>query len=435
MRLTNIVRTDPHLPLALAAVVVLAGEWHQAEAGVKWPLFEAAVFAIAFAFTWRGRDRLRLAPLLLLTLLFELASIAVHAHVGAHGDADPIIYGRQGRILVDGRYPSSEYPAGAVGLFGLETWISGGATRTANALTMVPFHLLGITALWLFRTRWSRWVAAFVAMWPLNLFYWEFRFDLVPATLLTVGLLLAYRERWLWSAAVLSIGALVKWTPGLAALALVVWLVGSHRPRLAGRYVVAFVVPIVLTYVPLLAWSPTEVLHAYSAQGGRNITGESLPFLVLRVLGQARAGAYSPDPASVAQWADNAAIACQALVLLAILALVARVRDRAAAVALAAILPVAFLLTNRIFSPQFFVVAVAAWATATALLTLTTRQVIALTAMTGAATIGNAVVWPTLDFLLTDEPGWIFASAAALLIGAAVTTCLSAAAAARQPSG
>jgi hypothetical protein len=428
MRLTNIVRSDPHVPLALAAVAVLAGEWRQAEAGVKWPLFEAGVFAIAFAFAWRRRERLRLAPLLFLTLLFELASIAIHVHVAAHGDADPIIYGQQGKVLVDGRYPPSEYPAGAVALFGLETWISGGATRTANALTMVPFHLLGIAALWLFRTQWSRWVAAFVAMWPLNLFYWEFRFDLVPATLLTVGLLLAYREQWLWSAVVLSIGALVKWTPGLAALALVVWLVGSRRPRLAGRYVVGFVVPIALTYVPLLAWSPTEVLHAYSAQGGRNITGESLPFLVLRVLGQAKAGAYSPDAASVATWGDNAAIACQALILLMTLFLVARVRDRAAAVALAAMVPVVFLLTNRIFSPQFFVVTVAAWATAMALLPLTSRQVMVLTGLIGAATIGNAVVWPTLDFPLTDEPGWIFASAAGLVLGAAVTIRLGAAA-------
>src|SRR5437763_8778033 len=99
MRLTNFVRTDPHLPLALAAVAVLAGEWRQAEAGVKWPLFEAAVFAIAFAVAWRRRDRLRLAPLLFLMLLFELASIAIHVHVAAHGDADPIIYGQQGKVL------------------------------------------------------------------------------------------------------------------------------------------------------------------------------------------------------------------------------------------------------------------------------------------------------------------------------------------------
>jgi hypothetical protein len=60
-----------------------------------------------------------------------------------------------------------------------------------------------------------------------------------------------------------------------------------------------------------------------------------------------------------------------------------------------------------------------------ALLELTRRQVIALTGLIGAATIGNAVVWPTLDFLLTDEPGWIFASAAALVLGAAVTARLS----------
>jgi len=429
MRLTNLVRTDPHLPLALAAVAVLGGEWRQAEAGVKWPIFEAGVFAVAFAIAWTRRDRLRLVPLVSLTLLFHLASVAIHVHLGVHGDGDPIIYGQQGKILVGGRYPASEYPAGAVGLFGLETWISGGSTRTANALTMVPVHAVGVVALWLFRTRWSRWLAAFVALWPVNLFYWEFRFDLVPATLITVGLLLAYRERWGWSAVALSIGALVKWTPGLTALAIIVWLISSGSRRLAGRYALAFVLPIVVTYAPLLAWSPSAVLHAYSAQGGRGITGESLPFLVLYALGQAKAGAYSPDPASVADWADNAAIAIQAVILLVIYAVVARVRDRAGAFALAALLPASFLFTNRIFSPQFFVVAVASCATASALLDLGARQIVALTASIGAATVGNAVVWPALDFRLVEEPGWIFASAAALVIGTAVTLWLSARAA------
>jgi hypothetical protein len=433
MRVWSVVRRDPHVPLALAALLVLAGEWRQAEAGVKWPLFEAAAFAVGFAVAWSRRDRFRLLPVVLLTLLFELASIAIHIHVGAHGDADTIIYRHEGKILLHGSYPSSEYPAGAVGLFALETWVSGNAT-TANALTMVPVHLLAVVAIWLFRNRWSSWLAAFVALWPLNLFFWEYRFDLVPAALLTVGLLLAYRERWSWSAVALSAGALVKWTPGLAALGLALWVLSSGRARLAGRYVLAFLIPVVLTYAPLLAWSPTEVLHAYTAQGSRGITGESLPFLVLRVFGLAHARVYSPDPASVPAWGDDAAIAFQVVAMLAILALVTRARGRSGAVALAAMLPVTFLLTNRIFSPQFFVVAVAAWAVAGTLVGIGERGMVALSALIGAATVGNAVVWPALDFPLADEPGWIVASAAALLIGAMLTLWLSFAAAAPEPA-
>src|SRR5579862_7464692 len=339
MRLTNIARTDPHLPLALAAGVVLAGEWRQAEAGVKWPLFEAAVSGVAFALAWRRGHGFRLVPLLLLTLLFELASIAIHIHVGAGRHEDPLIYGQQGKMLLHGSYPSSEYPAGAVGLFAFESWISGDAMRTGNALTMIPFHLLTVVAVWLFRSRWSGWAAAFVALWPLTLFYWEFRFDLAPAALLTVGLLLAYQQRWTWAAVALSVGALVKWTPGLAALALAVWLLSSGQRRLGVRYVFAFALPIVLTYVPLLAWSPTEVLHAYTMQTGRNITNESFPFLVLRILGLAQPGPYSPDSASVPTWGDNVAVVVQALVLVAMLVFITRIRDRTAAVATAAMLP------------------------------------------------------------------------------------------------
>jgi hypothetical protein len=436
MRRWTAARTDPHLPLALAALCLLAGEWRQAEANVKWPLFEAGLFAIAFAVAWPRRSHFRLLPLLLLTLLFELASIAVHIHVAAHGDADPIIYAREGQTLVDGKYPAAEYPAGAVALFGFETWVSGGATRTANALTMVPLHLLIVAALWLFRTRSSPWLAAFVALWPLNLFYWEFRFDLAPAALLTLGLLLAYRERWSASAVALSIGALLKWTPGLTAFALVVWLLTSRRAKLAGRYALAFLLPIALTYAPLLAWRPTEVLRAYTLQAGRAITGESLPFLALRVLGLAHPGAYFPDPASVPNWGDNAAIAAQALILLGLLGMIIRMRGRVGATALAAMFPVAFLLTNRIFSPQFFVIAVAAWAVGAVLIPLGEREIVILTGLIAAATVGNAVVWPTLDFPLAEEPGWIFASAAALLIGSAVTVglALSAAAADRASS-
>ena len=420
----ELARSDPHLPLAAAAALLLVGEWRQAEAGLRWPLFEAALFCVAFALVWQRREALRLAPLLAVTLLFQLAWIAIHVHLGAPGDSDPLIYHRQGTNLLDGTYPRSEYPVGAVGLFAFETWIGGGATKTANALTMVPFHLMTVVAVWLFRTRWSPWLAAFVALWPLNLFYWEFRFDLVPAACLVVGLLLAQRERWDASAVALSVGALVKWTPGLAALALALWLLRARGARAASRYALVFLVPLVLAYVPLIAWRPTEVLHAYTEQGGRGITGESLPFLPLRLLGLAHPGQYAADPATVPSWADGAAVAVQLLVLLAILALAARARDRAGAVALAAIAPVAFLLTNRIFSPQFLVVAVAAWAAAAALLAEDARQVLAFTAVVAAASVGNAVVYPTLDYAVTRVPGWLVASAAALLLGAAVTIWL-----------
>lgn len=427
-RVTALVRNDPHLALAAAAAALLAGEWRQAEASLRWPLLAGAVGCAALAFAWRRRDNLRLVPLLCVALGFQLAWVLIHVHLGAPGDSDPLIYHREGQALLDGSYPRAEYPPGAIGLFALETWIGGGATRTANALLMIPFHLLVVAAVWLFRLRFSRWLAAGVAFWPLNLFYWEFRFDLVPTAALAVGLLLAYRGRWLPAGLVLAVGALVKWTPALAALALALWLLREHGSRAAARFAAAFVVPIAVTYAGLLAWRPTEVLYAYREQGGRGITGESLPYLPLRLAGLARPGHFVADPAAVPSWADGAAIGFQVAVLLVLLALVVRARRRTEAVALAAMLPLAFLFANRIFSPQFLVTAVAAWAVAAALVVAGTGELIALAAVVAAATIGNTVVYPTLDYATGQIPGWTLASAAAVVLGSLATAWIAVAA-------
>ena len=46
---------------------------------------------------------------------------------------------------------------------------------------MIPFHVACVAAVLATRTRLSVWLAAFVGLWPLNAYYWEFKFDLVPA--------------------------------------------------------------------------------------------------------------------------------------------------------------------------------------------------------------------------------------------------------------
>ena len=68
-------------------------------------------------------------------------------------------------------------------------------------------------------------------------------------------------------------------------------------------------------------------------------------------------------------WADPAVTVVQLLILAGVLVLAWLARGRlAAGIALAALAPVAFLLTNRIFSSQFLVVLLVAWAIAIALL-------------------------------------------------------------------
>ena len=289
---------------------------------------------------------------------------------------------------------------------------------------MVPFQLLCVVGMWALRTRWSAWLAACVALWPANLFFWEFRFDLVAAAAIVAGVALASRARWGAAGLVLGAGALVKWTPGLTAVALCIWLVSSGRHRSAGRLFIAFVVPVVLVYLPLLLWRPAEALVTYRWQSARGITGESLPYLPLRLLGLAEPARHYYGPAHVPAWADTVAVALQGLAVLTVLVLAAVVRNRRAALALAALAPVVFLLTNRIFSPQFFVLIVAACAVAAALVVREGRELAALAATLGAAAVANATLFPRLAGPVAETPGWTYASAAALLLASAVTAWL-----------
>ena len=68
--------------------------------------------------------------------------------------------------------------------------------------------------------------------------------------------------------------------------------------------------------------------------------------------------------------------------------------DLDAAIACAALAPAVFLLTNRVFSPQFALVVLAAWAVAAALLARSAREQLALGLAAMLATYANAVVIP-----------------------------------------
>ena len=68
--------------------------------------------------------------------------------------------------------------------------------------------------------------------------------------------------------------------------------------------------------------------------------------------------------------------------------------DLAAGIACAALAPAVFLLTNRVFSPQFALVVLAAWAVAAALLARSARDQLGLGMAAMLATYANAVVIP-----------------------------------------
>ena len=184
--------------------------------------------------------------------------------------------------------------------------------------------MLTSAAVWLTRVPYAPWLAALIGFWPANSFYWQYKFDLAPAALLVVGLVLALRGRWGLSGVALAVGTLVKWTPALAAVALVAWLLTTRRVREAATHTAAFAGTILLVYVPFLLWSRSEVLAAYERQSGRSITPESVWYLLLRPFDLAHVRTHISFSAGAPSWANVAAGILQVAVVLALVVAAAR---------------------------------------------------------------------------------------------------------------
>jgi hypothetical protein len=335
----------PHILLGAGATAVLALEFARGSdtlgTSPLWPIGQAGIAAVSLAAAWVRRERLTLPGILALGGAFHVLWVTIHLARGVAGDFDPVsLYPSQGQALLDGGYPESEYPPGAVMLFALETWLGDGAARTANSLLMIPFQLLCVVAVWMLRTRWSSWLAACVALWPMNAFYWEFRFDLVPTALLLVGLVLAYRNRWYEAGFVLGLGTVAKWIPALAGAALLLWLIRNRRFTSSAAHLAGLAVPILLVNVPLLLWKPSELLGAYTFQNARTITAESFVYLPLRLIGVAQPGYWYHVAADVPGWANRAAPWVTLALTLAVVLAAGLARNGRAAVALAGLAPV-----------------------------------------------------------------------------------------------
>jgi hypothetical protein len=436
----RIAATSPFVPLVIAAALVLALEYLRGTATLGtswvWPLTQALVAGLGLVGAWRGRDRLRLAPLLTFGVVFQLAWIGIHLIRGVAGDHDPVdVYTSQGNELLGGDYPRSEYPPGAVGLFALEVWLGGGAARTPNALLMVPFQLLCIWAIWALRTNWAPWLAAAVAMWPLNAYYWEFRFDLVPTAALLVGLVFASRERWYEAGFSLGLGAIVKWAPALACLSLLLWLLLRRRqPAKAGAHLLGFAIPVLVANVPLLLWRPSELLAAYTTQSARTVTAESFVYLPLHLFWGAQPGYWYFGGADVSAEANRLAVWFQLGAVLGVIALAAAARTRSSAVALAGLAPAVFFVTNRIFSPQFFGLVLAALFVAMALVVRSRAELLTLAAVLAVSSTANTILFQSLLGArpVATVPGWIYLSALVFLPVVAATVWLVARAAATR---
>jgi Glycosyltransferase family 87 len=361
-----------------------------------WPIAQAVIAGAGLFYAWRQQDELELTPLIVLTVTFQLAWIGLHLAMGVKSDGDSrVVYSSEGHALIAGHYPHSEYPPGAVLLFAFDSLLSGGGSvRAAHAFVMIPFAVLTLVSVWSLRTPGARWLAACVALWPLNAFFWEFKFDLAPTAALAAGLMLATRERWKTSGVALGIGAALKWTPGLTGVALGLWLFRRGQRRVAATHIVALAGTFLLVNLPFLLSSPSAVIYAYRHQGGRGISAESM-FYLPPVIGFEHPIAVISHDVGAARGLNIAAELFQVVVVLLVLTAVVGSRSLHRAVAAAAMAPVVFFLSNRVFSPQYLIMTTVGWAIAGALVLADRRQQLMLAALVGVVTLANALVYPT----------------------------------------
>jgi len=105
------------------------------------------------------------------------------------------------------------------------------------------------------------------------------------------------------------------------------------------------------------------------------------------------------------------------------IAAASRARSVRAAVALAALAPGVFLLSNRIFSPQFILVLFAGWAFAAALVARSTREQLAIGIAMAVAAVGNMFVYPYA--LPRYTATWPLSSAVLFSVGFGLTFWLA----------
>ncbi|HWB72248.1 MAG TPA: hypothetical protein VG452_08515, partial [Egibacteraceae bacterium] len=156
------------------------------------------------------------------------------------------------------------------------------------------------------------------------------------------------------------------------------------------------------------AAQPQALAFPYRFHAARGVSAESLPYLALRLTGLADRPARAWFEATVPPWAPEATLAVLAAVLFALL--VAAWRRPMAAVPLAAASVAAFLLGNRVFSPQFLLPLAALWAVGLAVRAGTGRGP-ALAVLLAVAATANWAVWPVASAAYVAL-GWVLFAAA-----------------------
>lgn len=304
---------------------------------------------------------------------------------------DPQLYARWAAGLVHGQWPvgdtSWQYPPGAAAVLVVPRLLMPGNYHRGLLVLLLAVDA-ALTAVLAVRGRDGRltgvwvWLVGTTALGPLLLN----RFDLVPALLAVVGLVLVARPAV--AGAVLTVGAIVKVWP-------VVLLPTIRDPRRAGVGVLASAV---VTFAALAVTGSLGAgftfLHNESARGLQLETVAAVPYLVARAVGVPGIevvhayGAYQVvGPGMAVALAATTVATVAVIVGYAVVCWRRRGALRPTGVALATVLTV--LVVARVLSPQFLI-----W-------------VLALAAL-DAATIGGHRTTGVLLIVIAALTHWLY---------------------------
>lgn len=310
-------------------------------------------------------------------------------------DGDVELFYAYGTALRDIGLPQVEYPTGALMVWAVLSWLSG-SSRELFALLLPVLNIacdMALVAVLAYlglhaeqtnqppmntdehsydvsAMRWSLVPAALYAFSPLLEPFLFAKYDSLPAVLAIGALAFFAAGRVGLSGIALALGATIKWTPLLAVPFLVLHLLRFRRWRELLRFVLLHGLTLAACSLPFALSDMDAFTLPYRIQGGRGMNAESIWMLVawLRdsdVLHSIDApwGAVRSGALPVWVMVGGQAVA------LGITGLIALLRPPALwrTLALAALAPALFLITNRIFSPQYMLSITAALYAAVAL--------------------------------------------------------------------
>ena len=377
------------------------------------------------------RRRMPIAGLLLLALATRLAYLALRQATGAaQVDGDVALFLRYAQAVAGGQYPEMEYPQGALALFTLAylpTTIGIGTYPLCFALLMIPCELVTLASIaWLGKlagneeAAWA--VIAFAAISPFTFELGYGKFDAAPAAALALGMALFAADHRRLSALSLAAGFLLKWFPAIAIAFFVLHLLRARRWREALEYASFAALGIVLPLIPFWLASSARFLYTYRFHGSRPLMAESMLYVPIYLLEPAARLDEATKPwSSVATSLLSGEIAplLQVVGIGAALVVAFVVRPRwQAAVSLSGVGVALFIVLNRVFSPQYILVLIAAYGCGLVAL----RSLRRLSPLAGPAllpmTLASYLVWPLWWRY------WVWASAALLTLNLAICLAL-----------